>query len=318
MGYEFFVAQHIISAVAYLVFVYLHTRDLFTSWIYLWATVGIYGSGIVIRVLASAWWTIKTEKATISMLPDTAVSVRIKAPARKGQWTAGQHAFLRFLALSPYQTHPFTIASVDEDGEVCFIIKQRTGITAALYRKVKKRMTPWTTRVIIDGPYGGPGRDPGAFDTVILIAGGVGVTFALPVVKDLVRRMQTQAKVRCSKIIFVWTVRTENTLDWILPDIESCVEAEKCLQVELYVTGASDKSDFSDIVGPQISVDSSRPNLRKIILEQAEHEGKMCVMGAGPEGLMATLRSTVGEIQMKVIKGGGSGEVFMYVEPFGW
>jgi ferredoxin-NADP reductase len=318
MGYEFFVVQHIISAVAYLIFVYLHTRDLFTSWIYLWATIGIYGAAIVIRVLASAWWTVKTEKAVIKMLPDSAVSVRIKAPVRKGQWTAGQHAFIRFLAISPYQTHPFTIASIEEDGEVNFIIKRKAGMTGALYNKVKKRMTPWTTRVIIDGPYGGPGRDPGAFDTVILVAGGVGVTFCLPVMKDLVKRMQNQAKIRCSKIIFVWSVPSENTLEWILPEVEDCVAAEKCLQVEFYVTRPSHKADFSEIVGPQISVDTTRPQPDKIILEEAEHEGKICVMGAGPDEMMATLRRTVGDFQMKVIKGGGSGEIFLYIEPFGW
>ena len=238
-----------------------------------------------------------------------------------GRWKAGQHAFLRFPTFNIFENHPFTIASIEEDGELQFIIKQRTGLTNNLYKKVSRLGGQWTARVIIDGPYGGPERDPGSFDTVVLVAGGVGVTFTLPILKDLVRRAQDQAKLRCSKFLFVWTVRQENSLEWILSDLEMCVTAEKAFQAELYVTaGPSQKprgASLSDTLPQQISIDYRRPSLPKILSEAAENEGRMCVFGAGPEGLMATLSTAVADLQKKVLEGDGVREIYMHLETFG-
>jgi ferredoxin-NADP reductase len=299
----------------------MHTRNLFTSWVYLWVTVGVYGSSIVFRTFMSSLWLIRTTKACITVLPDTAASVRIKCPDLTGRWSPGQHAFLRFPTLNIFENHPFTIASIEQDGELQFIIKQRTGLTNNLYRRVTRLGGEWNTTVIIDGPYGGPERDPGSFDTVVLVAGGVGVTFTLPILKDLVRRAQEQAKLRCSKFLFVWTVRGEDSLEWILSDLEMCVTAEKAFQAELYVTGGPSKKprepSLTDTLPQQISVDYRRPALPKILSEAAEMEGRMCVFGAGPEGLMATLSSAVADLQKKVMEGHGVREIYMHVETFG-
>src|SRR5579862_6485643 len=68
LSYEFFLIQHIVSANAYLVFLFLHTRDLFASWFYLWATVAIYAGAIAARTLYTVWWRFGTTKATVSTL----------------------------------------------------------------------------------------------------------------------------------------------------------------------------------------------------------------------------------------------------------
>lgn len=200
---------------------------------------------------------------------------------------AGQHVFLRFLALSPWQSHPFSIASIEEDGELQLIIKQRAGLTEMLYKTVKRMKGQWETRVIIDGPYGGPSRDPGTFDTVVCIAGGVGITFTFPIMKDVVHRMQDLGKLRCSKLI----VRSEHTIDWLREEISKCAStAEDWVQIEYYITDKNVASGEKDWIDSNITVDYGSPNLGNVLSAAAEqNHGRMCVLGAGPEGLMGSL-----------------------------
>ena len=287
---------------------------------YLYATVAIYGGSIAVRTLCTAWFNLGTSKATVSWLVDNAVNVRVKVPTTKGRWRAGQHVFIRFLSLRLYQTHPFSIASIEEDGDLVLIIKQRTGLTGALYDKVKAQKGSWETRVLIDGPYGGPSRDPGSFDTVLCVAGGVGITFTFPIMKDIVHRMQGLGKLRCSKLIFVWVVRSENTLDWLKEEISrGASAAEDWVQVEYYITDKKLASGEKDWIDSNITVDYGRPNLGNVLSAAAEqNHGRMCVLGAGPEGLMNTLCREVANLQKLAIKTAGSEEIFMHVETFGW
>ena len=41
----------------------------------------------------------------------------------------------RFLTLYPWQCHPFTVASVEEDGQLVLIIKKEHDLTERLYKK---------------------------------------------------------------------------------------------------------------------------------------------------------------------------------------
>jgi len=321
MNYEFFVIQHIISGLAYLVFIFLHTRDLFTSWIYLWATVGIYGASVALRLLGQAWWNTGTSKATITVLVDNAVTVSVEIPNVKGNWRAGQHVFIRFLALAPWQCHPFTVASVEEDGQLVLIISKKSGLTGKLYRKCEKRQNmEWNTRVLIDGPYGGPPRDPAAFNSVVLCAGGVGVTFTLPILKDLVQRIQDEGKIRCSHVVFIWTVRSEKQLDWIKTELLRCASVdETAVQIHLYVTDPKLSFGDKDVLAPNVTVDYQRPKLGKILEGTLErNQGSLCAMGCGPTPMIASLSNECARLQKEVIAGNSSGEIFLHVETFGW
>jgi len=281
-------------------------------------TIALYGASILLRTLVSVWWTLGTTKATVTKLVDDAICVQITVPTTKGQWKPGQHVFIRFLALAPFQSHPFTIASIEENGELILIIKKKSGFTRNLYDRVNRERGPWKTRVVIDGPYGGPIRDPGSFDTVVLVAGGVGVTFTMPIMKDLVRRMQDLGKLRCSKLIFIWSVQTESTLEWLEEEINQCVMgAEDMVQAKVYVTRSKEYEKDMPMLVSNITVNYMRPHLRKLLMSAAEeNQGRMCVLGAGPESLTSSLSTEVAGLQ-KLVMGGASGEIFLHVESFG-
>jgi ferric-chelate reductase len=65
--------------------------------------------------------------------------------------------------------------------------------------------------VMIDGPYGGCGLDLGEYETVLLVAGGAGVTFTLGLLDDLVGRVvrhQRGRGERTRRVEFVWAIRS--------------------------------------------------------------------------------------------------------------
>jgi hypothetical protein len=64
--------------------------------------------------------------------------------------------------------------------------------------------------VILDGPYGGTTHDPGAYGTVLFLAGGSGVTATLGQLDDLVGRCVRRGRARgerTQRVEWVWCVR---------------------------------------------------------------------------------------------------------------
>lgn len=64
---------------------------------------------------------------------------------------------------------------------------------------------------MIDGPYGGLSLDLAEFESVLLVAGGAGVTFTLGVLDDLVGRIAKlgrQGGEKTKRIEFVWYMRS--------------------------------------------------------------------------------------------------------------
>ena len=69
-------------------------------------------------------------------------------------------------------------------------------------------------QVMIDGPYGGCSVDLGDYETVLLFAGGSGVTFTLGLLDDIVGRCTKKGRSngeRTRRIEFAWSVRSHGT-----------------------------------------------------------------------------------------------------------
>ncbi|KAH8107422.1 hypothetical protein DFH11DRAFT_1691715 [Phellopilus nigrolimitatus] len=166
--------------------------------------------------------------ATLEVLsPDTLrVTLRTRGGALALTWRAGQSAYLTApaAARSPLAAHPFTIASVDaalpssphggggaeggEERELRFIVRARRGFTRRLHALAARAPGGvCATSVYVDGPYGAP-PDVHAYPRVLLVAGGSGVSFTLPLLLDVARRARDEAPTtRTRRVLFVWFVR---------------------------------------------------------------------------------------------------------------
>ena len=203
----------------------------------------IYGFSI----LASLTKT-RLAHAELSTLPGSTTTV-ITIPLLRTGWRAGQHVRIRIPALgfsNALQGHPFTIASAP-DGEGMVLMCKATGDwTKRLYEFAshgalcinngewdRERKTAAT--VILEGPYGGLGNTllP-AYSSVMLVAGGSGITHALTLANDLLTRAPTGV-VRARTIDLVWMVSTEDIARPFMPTLLEMVEGahafeEKCLE----------------------------------------------------------------------------------------
>ena len=130
--------------------------------------------------------------ATIELLSSDTVRLTMR---RRISWRPGQHAYVVLPTVSdlPTEAHPFTIASIphkldgseSKERDVVFLIRGRSGFTARLMEHADKNGT-CVVPAYMDGPYGCP-PDLTRYTTCVLIAGGSGVSYTLPLLLNLVR-----------------------------------------------------------------------------------------------------------------------------------
>ncbi|KAL7270921.1 hypothetical protein RUND412_006354 [Rhizina undulata] len=201
------------------------------KWNYLWATVGIWASALVYRIIFKANWfgggsSIYGELASFTALTDDGVKITIPTKMR---WQAGQHVFIRIPGISLFDNHPFTVALImkdeepeaqksDENGnDLVLVFKPHKGFTRRVY-DISRDNPDMTYRAYLDGPYGGLSRKLEAFETVLMIAGGSGITPVCGHLQDLARKIK-QGKALTRDIRIVWTVKHFECLEWFKDEI---------------------------------------------------------------------------------------------------
>jgi ferric-chelate reductase len=90
---------------------------------------------------------------------------------------------------------------------------------AATENNEKAAPVQMPVHVMIDGPYGGCGLYFGEYETVLLIAGGAGVTFTVGLLDDLVGRVvrhQRGRGERTRRVEFVWAIQVRSLGEQVL------------------------------------------------------------------------------------------------------
>ncbi|KAK1225937.1 hypothetical protein PQX77_011092 [Marasmius sp. AFHP31] len=240
--YEIFKILHIVSALLFIALFFVHCNKLLGSWDYLWATVVIYGASVVCRFGWIIWANGgMVPRARFEVMEDGMVKLRIRCRPTES-WRPGQHYFLNFLTVMPFQSHPFTIANIpsldkDESQEMVVLIRQAKGLTKTLHKYLSQREETKSIPVLLDGPFGGAGHDLSIYDHVLLIAGGTGITFPLPILQDLVRKSNT-GEITCKSIDLVWSVRKRDSISWLTNEIQETLRKAVSISVtiKIYVT----------------------------------------------------------------------------------
>ncbi|WVQ95159.1 hypothetical protein IAU59_002253 [Kwoniella sp. CBS 9459] len=180
--------------------------------------------------------------AELQALPGAATTV-ISFPAIQSGWRAGQHIRIRVPALGlryGFEGHPFTIASAPNGEGLVLMAKNVGDWTSQLFALAQRSSDAedraeggkYNATVIIEGPYGGLGNTLApSFSSVLLIAGGSGITHALALAHDLITRAPTGV-VRARTIDLVWMVRTEEAAKPIVPTLIELVDEAKQWEVQ--------------------------------------------------------------------------------------
>lgn len=252
MMYELFVALHVPVAILFLGMLFWHCNNYLTSWNYLWATVTIWLVSYIFRLFKLNWtipwrlsWLIGDE-AAISLLPENAIRITIPTQVR---WKPGQYVYLRIPGISVFENHPFTIASLCSDDfpseygeqyrDMALVFKPFGGFTRKVLDTALRKGPLHTYRVYLDGPYGGMQRSLDAFDNVVLVAGGSGITALVSHLLDLVKRMR-DGKAVTRKIQIIWAVKRLESMEWFKEELRICREyaPPDSVECQFYVTSA--------------------------------------------------------------------------------
>ncbi len=250
----------------------------------------------------------------IEALPDNAIRVTVTM-ARPWTFRPGQHAYLYLPAISFWQSHPFSVAWSEEaetlSGEklamnrqdvlamrktsMSYIIRARTGMTDALYQKAAASYDGrMTTRCWVEGPYGG-GHSLHSYGSVMLFAGGVGITHAVPHVRDLVAGY-ANGTVATRKVVLVWIIQSPEHLEWIRPWMTEILAMERRREVLRIMLFVSRPRSTKEIHSPSATVQMfpGRPNIETLLTMETEQQiGAMGVTVCGPGALSDEVRLAV-------------------------
>lgn len=293
------------------------------------------------------------EKDTIQLISDSVMLITLHRSAIS--WKAGQHMYLRVPSLSrfPLEAHPFSIASVktewsarlnNNDPDILrFIIRAKDGFTRRLLDSITIAGVKATSAVpmpmpftLLDGPYGYPPK-VGAFKNVILIAGGTGISFTLPLFQHIVR--ESSKRSLCRSVSFCWIVSHIEEFSWVSSQLLVALNAtphSEALQIEinLFVTRSPDSShekgtsyhNYITTTGhpllPQeflahesVTLEMGKPDIKHSLREKVENcVGSTIVAVSGPASLANDVRHALRfELGSKVLR---SKEIYLHVETY--
>ncbi|TFY72984.1 hypothetical protein EVG20_g10 [Dentipellis fragilis] len=346
-SYETFYFVHVTLAFVFVLMAYLHASEpgfgyyIYPVWV-VWGFERLFRLGryIVINFILRP----KHSEASLSLVTSDSLRLTLYRRFPIG-WRPGQHVFLAFPTLSnvPVESHPFTIANIPdenlgEEQRLTFIIKGREGLTQKLLQQATEK-DGIRIPVFVDGPYGAP-PNLAPYATCILIAGGTGVSYTLPLLLDLVRQVR-DGKALAKKIVFIWAVRNEEYIDWIsslLAAALSSAPSSLAIDINLYVTDTraavashqaqasdtpsspgekSEKSQESVEVGNFLPL-RGRPNVAELLAgELSIAEGPVSVNVSGPATLAKAVRLSLADVAtatIDVLRGGPT--VYFHAEHF--
>lgn len=256
--------------------------------------------------------------------------VRLDLDNDQDLWAVGQHFYLCFPESSLWQSHPLTPLNVPlvRDGRVrhSYIVRAKSGETRELARLAVRKQTvdeaakgscvP-TTSFVLTGPYGDNLLDrlESCADNVVCVAGGMGITYVLPVLLQLAR----QRPVPDRRVELIWAMRHLDNLDWVREEMDSLQRSQAALnlKIRLFATRDSDSSAASAATDPSSSSDkacgcpddlsvhcigakdgSRHPDLRRLLGDFVESTaaGRTTVFASGPGAMITDLRAVVASL----------------------
>jgi len=118
--------------------------------------------------------------ADVKRINDNVVSIALAPEGKTFRHKPGQFAFVRFDGLgSRFESHPFSFTSASSDSHISFCVKAVGDFTSMLYL-----LKPGAA-ARLEGPFGVFSYTRGAFKRQLWIAGGIGITPFLSMVRSL-------------------------------------------------------------------------------------------------------------------------------------
>ena len=264
-------------------------------------------------------------------------------------WTPapGSHVYAYIPSVSLWMSHPFSVAwttttansesdytsnqarpfsTIDLEKEqhvtpsnqppettVSLVMSARTGMTRTLYERASRGRNGRITLLgALEGAYGSL-ESLHSYGTIVLFAGGVGITHQLPHLRDLLNSYENRT-IPVKRITLVWAVRSSDMFEWIRPwmdEILSMPGRRELLKIQLFVTKPKGPRDVAS-ASERVQVFPGRPNARVIVEKEfRERIGAMFIGVCGPGALGDDVRDAARSVMQQ-------GKVDFSEEAFSW
>ncbi|KAF1844150.1 uncharacterized protein K460DRAFT_288294 [Cucurbitaria berberidis CBS 394.84] len=320
--YETFLNIHRLCAIAALVGLYKHLemhKLPQIPWMHL--IFLFWGAEWIIRGLSILYYGFSLKKkssVTVEAMPGEAVRITIDLVR---EWTPrpGCHVHIWMPAMSLWSSHPFSVAwaptltpdskemtlpilegdslslpgAPQKSKQINLVVRARTGLTRKMYeRACKSPSESFTTWGFIEGPYGGH-HSLDSYGTVVLFAGGVGITHQVMYMKHLVGGFNN-GTTSTQKIVLIWTVPSSDCLEWVRPWMDEVLRMKgrkQCLRIKLFISRPKGRVESSS---ETVKMYSGRPQPAALIEEEVRNRvGAVAVTVCASGGMADNVRAAV-------------------------
>lgn len=196
--YELFYYTHICFWIVAIVSLGLHQPEM-SKKVLIGTSIG-GGIWVIDRLIRLARLLIYTTNNRVKVTPLPNGGTRLSLAKAPLGAVSGQHCFLWIPGIRFFETHPFTIASMDSPE---FVIASYDGFTQDLHNFAVEH--PGTAlKASAEGAYG-VFPDPKGYHTSIFVAGGSGASFTFGMALNMLRKTNRRTR----RVVFVWVVRNE-------------------------------------------------------------------------------------------------------------
>ena len=310
-------------------------------WLYLaFAVWGFDRAARVCRIVLCNWKLFLNSHPSprLEILPGNEF-VKITAyPSMPWNFKPGQHCFLYFPTLgNPFQSHPFTIATWDNGDSttipsrleaevelddlpssgspaklnqstsnrpsISFILRPEHGLTGKLHKQLLSNAKSRRLCLLIEGPYGNTPSCVHQSDTILAVAGGIGITSILSYLTWYLS-LPPKTHGRPTRFVLLWTAREESLIKAVLSEIGALdVLSTKGVKTQIVCTGTEEHGRF-DVKGL----------VPELIQSEANLERKVVVVTCSPGVLADEVRASV----VKAVGFPGRAQVELVEEAFCW
>ncbi|KAI0389484.1 ferric reductase like transmembrane component [Xylariaceae sp. FL0594] len=324
-SYRVFFLTHLIVALGLPPIIYFHAHH---ASFYVWEALAAILADIATRRAGGI-----VAETEVQLIPDSdLVKLVGRIPLSKIERFAknpGTHVYLSVPAASrpekspiaaahlvfEFSFNPFSVAAVDEStGELTLVARKHDGpMTRAFSHFAADASNNVAVKLSFDGPYGCAKRFPNlagpGVDRILLVAGGVGATFTLPLYRWILSENPA------ARVQMIWSVRSAGDATWasVAGEQKSILDDEN---IQVYLTGSINLGDQDDARtsedgdGNGVELRSlnpgqaqtvsmirgKRPDLQNIVDDTFRQgvEERVAVLVCGPEAMARELRSHVG------------------------
>ncbi|EJF61615.1 iron reductase [Dichomitus squalens LYAD-421 SS1] len=318
--YNMFIFTHVIASIVFLVAVSLHMSQAVP---YVIAGAVFYGVDRIVRLLKT-----RIATATVTTLPEICMT-ELTIPSINGGWRAGQHVRVHILSMGMgfygwLESHPYTIASAPTVAhgapEGLVLLSKNCGRWTKALHAIAAANTKGVesgshVKVLIQGPYGGPGYTlPHSLSGAMYVVGGSGISYGLAGVQEVLQ--YARAGSNTVRIIeLVWSVHHPDCLTPLLPTFSSMLAQALALDIKLtisvfYTRAVTSDHEFKEYaLSPGLALEPGRPPVNHLvhdvvgrtlhaISDRGERRG-VFVGACGPGSLGDAVRNAVSDLDVK-------------------